>query len=630
MTERKPTRYPVIIGTAGHIDHGKTTLVKALTGQDADRLPEEKSRGITIDLGFAHMALPSGQRLAFIDVPGHERFVRNMVAGVHGMDAVLLVVAADEGVMPQTTEHLAILRLLGVERGLTVITKAALVDDDMLDVVKAVVEEEVQGTFLEGQPMVVVDAISGQGLEQLKGALDSLTSGIERRGHGGAVRLPIDRAFTVKGFGTVVTGTLVSGTLHMDDSLSLAPSGDAVRVRGLQVHGKSVDEAWSGQRVAVNLAGIDRVDVERGQVLATPGTLAGVDVAAVNLELLSTSVPLAERTRVHVHAGTAEALARIYLFDRDAIEPGSRAFAEVRLESPLPLQRRDRLLIRSYSPVVTIGGGMVLEVGVHHRKKEPGLLARLERLTEGDDADAVADMVKGAAAPSEASALAKRLNMTADAVRELARNAESLLLLEGGLIWDRVQFREWTAQAVKRVEAYIKERPIKPGMPVDVLKTALAAKWPLRDFRAVLAQSGLVLDREWVRIQPSPPELGSTDRDKIERVYQRVQNAGLRPPAFADLKRELGLSDPAFEDIIERLFLENRLLRLEDGLALSVESFEQGRDVVADAIRRDGPKTTADLKEALGVSRRLAVLFLELLDRERVTRRVGDSRELVS
>ncbi|MDA8205420.1 MAG: selenocysteine-specific translation elongation factor [Thermaerobacter sp.] len=622
--------HPVIIGTAGHIDHGKTTLVKALTGQDADRLPEEKSRGITIDLGFAHMTLPSGQRLAFIDVPGHERFVRNMVAGVHGMDAVLLVVAADEGVMPQTSEHLAILRLLGVERGLTVMTKSDLVDSEMLEVVNALVDEAVAGTFLEGQSVVAVDAVSGHGLRELTDRLEELARHVRPRPQGGPVRLPIDRVFTVKGFGTVVTGTLVSGSIRLEDSLEVVPSHQSVRVRGLQVHNQSVDHASSGQRVAVNLAGVDRVDVKRGTVLASPGTLAGIDVAEVDLEILPQANTVADKTRVHVHAGTAEALGRIYLFEGTGIEPGTRGFAEIRLESPIPLERRDRILIRSYSPVVTIGGGIVLEAGVHHRKKEPELLQRFRRLASGDDEAALTDLVRDQRQPVEAAQAARQLNLGIDEIHSLAESTSELVTLGDGLVWGRARLESWIAEVRERIAAYMMRRPIKLGMPIDALKAEVASKWPLRVFRAALDASGVVLDREWVRLTGDLPEIGADDRAHVDAVYRTICDGGLKPPRFDELRAHLGLVPDRFDDIIERLYLERRLLRLEDGLALSREAFDGGRTTVEEAISRDGPKSTAELREALGINRRMTVLFLELLDRERVTRRVGDSRELVS
>lgn len=621
---------PVIVGTAGHIDHGKTTLVKALTGQDADRLPEEKSRGITIDLGFAHMTLPSGQPLAFIDVPGHERFIRNMVAGVHGMDAVMLVVAADEGIMPQTEEHLAILRLLGVKRGFTVITKCDLVDDEMLQLVGALVDEAVTGTFLEGAPVVVCDAVSGRNMEKLVVELERLSESVPRPEGHHLVRLPVDRVFSVKGFGTVVTGTLASGVIRLEDALEVVPSGVKVRVRGLQVHNRTVEEARAGQRVAVNLAGVDRAAVDRGMVVATPGSVGGVDVAVVDFELLSGGAEVAERTRVHVHAGTAEVLARVHYYDRDELHPGQRAFTELRFETPIPLTRRDRVLVRSYSPVVTIGGGVALEVGTHHRRREAGLLERLARLAEGDDPGVIGEVVAAADQPLEASAVAHAANLSEEEVRQSVPQLEGVTAIDERYLWERGKLEKWVLHARRLVESYIAAHPIKPGMPRDDLRAKAAPRWSLRVFQAVLAYGGFVFDREWVRMTPEAPALSEDNRRVIGRVETAIAGGGLKGLEYTEIQRVARVQGHEFEDAVEFLFLQGRILRLEDGLVITREVFETGRHMITDAIRARGPLSTGDLKDVLGISRRYAVLFLELLDRERITRRVGDSRELVS
>lgn len=619
----------MVVGTAGHIDHGKTTLVKALTGQDADRLPEEKRRGITIDLGFAHTTLPSGQPLAFIDVPGHERFVRNMVAGVHGMDAVMMVVAADEGVMPQTREHLEILRLLGVQRGLTAITKADLVDRDMIELVQAVVSEALAGTFLEGAPLLVVDAMSGRGLDDLRAVLDGLAAETRARPTSGPVRLPIDRVFTVKGFGNVVTGTLVSGRIALDDSLEMVPAGFAVRVRGLQVHGQTVDEVFCGQRVAVNLAGIDRQAVARGQTLASFGTLRGVRVAAVQFELLASAGELADNTRVHVYAGTAEALARISLFGTRTVESGGVAYAELRLETPLAVRRQDRFLIRSFSPVRTIGGGLILETDVHHKKTESGVIDRLAKLAAGSEEDVLKDVVHRAPAPLDLGVLAERLGMLREEVARVTGDSPDVVVLDSRGVWGRDAFEAWSHRVRAAVAAYLAEHPVKPGMPLDEVRAAFASEWPARVVRAGLERTGLVIDREWVRISETPTPLSERDREHLERVYQAIHQGGLRPVGLTQVADSARLYGSEFDDVVERLFLDGRLMRLEDGLAITRESYQAGERAVRDALQDVSPRSTSDLKDVLGVNRRIAVLFLELLDREHVTRRVGDSRELM-
>lgn len=621
--------YPMIIGTAGHIDHGKTTLVKALTGQDTDRLPEEKRRGITIDLGFAHMTLSTGQPIAFIDVPGHERFIRNMVAGVHGMDAVLLVVAADEGVMPQTTEHLAILRLLGVQHGMVVITKADLADQETIDLVKSLVADAVRGTFLEGAPVAVVDAVSGTGLTELQSHLSGLCQSRVRMEGGGLVRLPIDRVFSVKGFGTVVTGTLVSGHLHVEDVLELVPTDKTVRVRGLEVHNQAVAQAYRGQRVAVNVTGVNREEIVRGRVLASPGSLRGIDVVAVQVELLASSPPLAENTRVHVHSGTAETLGRIFYFDRRLLEPGQTAFAELRLEAAIPLQRGDRFLIRAYSPVFTIGGGVVLEVGVHHHKKEALLLSRLAGLAGDDDTTVLRTVLQMLSGPEDVATIAQRMGTPATEVLGLCQDDPQVLVLDSRYLWDYAAFRGWLEGLRHTILEYNRAHPFKPGMPLEMLKSQRALHWQPKVFRSALDRGNLVVDREWVRVSQAIVPLNPDQQKMVDTIYQAIAEGGLNPTSFDLIRQRLAIPLEQFDDVLERLFLANRLIRLQDGLAITDEAYQSGLEKVVEALQGGARLTTSQLKEVLGIGRRLAVLFLELLDREHVTRRVGDNRELV-
>lgn len=614
---------PLVIGTAGHIDHGKTTLVKALTGQDADRLPEERARGITIDLGFAHMTLPSGQRIAFIDVPGHERFVRNMVSGVHGMDAVLWVVAADEGIMPQSTEHLDILELLGVQAGLTVITKAGLVDDDMVSLVSDMVKEATSGTFLENQPIVVVDSVNGQGLSELIGQLEALTTRIGYRRSDGFVKLPIDRVFSVRGFGTVVTGTLVRGTIATDDMLEIVPGGIKARVRGLQVHNQGVAQAASGQRVAVNLGGVDRSQVERGQVLASPTTLSGQAVALASLSALGSCEKIRERTRVHVHCGTAEALARVFFFDREALQAGETAFCELRLESVMPIERGDRYLIRSYSPMRTIGGGQILEVGVHHRKKEPGLLERLQLFSEGDPTALVDDLLQRAEMPHETDWVSHETGVM---VLDLPANP-AWVAIEGAW-WHRSRYQDWLARVEEVVQQYRHSHPIKPGMPQEALKAQLAHDWPLRVFQSALSEGGWVLDREWVRPAVAEP-LSDQHKRAIDTLYEAIEAQGLRPQGLIEWQARHLVPAQWFDDIVEYLYLQQMIYRLEDNLVIGKEAYQWGWQTVKTALTEKGALSTSELKDQLGTNRRYAILFLELLDRQRMTRRIGDRREWV-
>jgi selenocysteine-specific elongation factor len=390
----------VVVGTAGHIDHGKTSLVKALTGIDTDRLPEEKARGITIDLGFAFLEEPGELTIEIVDVPGHERFVKNMLAGVGGIDVALLVVAADEGVMPQTREHLAICALLKIRTGLVALTKADLVDADWLELVRDDVTGLTRGTFLEGAPILPVSAKTGQGLAELRAAMRSLAGAVPGRGTDALPRLPIDRVFTVRGFGTVVTGTLTSGRLAVDDRVEVFPRGATAKIRGLQIHGRTVTEARAGQRTAINFQGLERAAVERGDVVGLAGTLLPTTLLDATLELLPDAPrPLRSRDRIRLHAGTNEIMARVVLLDRASLEPGERAFARFRLEGPLVALPGDHFVVRSYSPMITIGGGTMLDIDPPRvRRKAPALLAHLTLLERGSPEDVVDEHVRNAGA----------------------------------------------------------------------------------------------------------------------------------------------------------------------------------------------------------------------------------------
>src|ERR671924_2225226 len=388
----------VVMGTAGHIDHGKTQLIKALTGVDTDRLKEEKERGITIDLGFAHFTCHDGTEVGVIDVPGHERFVRNMLAGVGGIDLVLLVVAADEGVMPQTREHLAICQLLRVKDGLVALTKADLVDEDWIELVSEDTREFLKGTFLEGKPIVPVAAKTGQGVDELKHALQALVARVPPKHLEGKFRLPVDRVFTIRGFGTVVTGTLFSGMIRVEDRVEIYPKGIGAKVRGLQVHNASVSEAVAGQRTAINLQGIDKVELERGDVLGHPGEFAPTFMLDAMLQHLSDAPrPLRHRARVRLHLGTSEIMGRVILLDRDILAPGEEAYVQIRLEEPAIALPRDRFVIRSYSPVQTIGGGMLLDAqAAKHRRGDASLAAHFRLLAEGSPEEIFAHHLKQA------------------------------------------------------------------------------------------------------------------------------------------------------------------------------------------------------------------------------------------
>lgn len=627
---------PIIFGTAGHIDHGKTTLVRALTGVNTDRLPEEQSRGISIDLGFAEFVLPSGQQAAFVDVPGHERFIRNMVAGVHGMDAVILVVAADEGVMPQTQEHLDILGVLGVTHGITVLTKADLVEDDWLLLVEETTREALQGTFLEKQPIVPVDAVTGRGLDALRRMLAQLADEIPPKPDTGSARLPIDRVFSVKGFGTVVTGTLVGGRVGVEDTLEVVPSHAMVRVRGIQVHGQAVLTARVGQRVALNLTGVDKEFITRGQVLARPGVVPEVTTLVGEVELLPNSAePLKERTRIHCHLGTSEVLARIYFYDRVRLDPGERGFAELRCEAPVAAVRSDRFLIRSYSPMITIGGGVVLEPGGHHRRREPELIARLTEWASGDPVAMVRDIVNHSKTPLSLKEIMDQIGWSPERSDDVAAilthfshgDSETGFFLGNGA-WD---------DAVAQLNAYLQryhiDHGLLPGAPRERIRSDLFGRWTNRSLIWFLSHvPGVEVDREWVRLQGfTPGPRKPQEQQQLDRIRAIWADAGLRPPELDRVRQAASIDDPEwFYDAVHYLAQQGAIVRLEEGIYMETSALDHATTAVTEALSRSGELSTGDLRSVLDTNRRFAVLILEVLDSRRITKRVGDKRVLMN
>lgn len=630
---RALVRPPVVVGTAGHIDHGKTTLVKALTGQDTDRLPEEKARGISIDLGFAPLTLPSGRHAAFVDVPGHERFIRNMVAGVHGMDVALLVVAADEGVMPQTREHLAILELLGVQRGLTVLTKADLVEADWLELVSEDTRQVLQGTFLEHRPIMAVSAPTGQGLHSLLAALDELADEVPSRPAGGMVRLPVDRVFSVKGFGTVVTGTLTSGHLEVEDVVNILPDEEKARIRGLQVHGRTVSGVASGNRVAVNLGGVERSEIRRGQVLVRPGTMSATSLTAVRLKLLAEAPPLNHRARVHAHVGTQEVLARVYFYDRNELESGDEAWAELRFEEPVVVQKGDRVLLRSYSPVMTIGGAEVAEVGIHHRRREAGLLQKLEGRLRADPMEAVTTLLVEKGQPYVLAELARDAGLPLDELLGMVTQLSDVLVWEGRQAVHQQSVRQAEELVARLIGQAHRDFPLRPGVTREALRPELPG-WDARMTGWLLEQMearGLVsLDREWVALPGFCPEPDDRDRAWRDAILERLKSAGLKPPDILTVAKEVGLSDPHVPELLQWMMAAGDLTKVEENLYVTREHFEEAVKTVRGALKNQGALGMSALREVLGTSRRYAVPLLERMDEARITRRVGDTRTLVS
>ncbi len=625
----------VIVGTAGHIDHGKTALVKALTGIDADRLEEEKRRGITIDIGFAHMEfpLPAGEilRLGFVDVPGHERFVRNMLAGVGGIDLVLLVIAADESIKPQTREHFDICRLLAVRRGIAVLTKSDLVERETLDVVRLEVEEFLRNSFLDPahSSIVAVSSLTGAGLDDLKQALVKAAAEVPSRDSAALARLPIDRVFTMKGFGVVVTGTLVAGTIREGDELEVFPAGKRVRVRGIQVHGRSAEQAVAGQRTALNLAGVTTQELARGMVLAPPSTFQPTSRLGVSLSLLPSAKPLKDRSRVHLHAYTLEAIATVVLLGQKQISPGEAALAELRLAEPTLLLPGDRFIVRQFSPAVTIGGGVVLDASPISRM--PGLDAFLKTLAESD-AQAIlrARIARRSHAGIDLAQVTAETGWTRQAIeRHLAAGAvRNDVFRIGDLLVHLPALDELRLLIISTVETFHKQNPLVAGISKEELRDQVEASSEV--FIAVLEtlvrENKLEAAGEIVHFPGRGVVMKDEEAESQKIIEHAFASAGLKVPALKDVLAGLKVDKARAQKIVTLLLRERVLVKISEDLVFHRDALVDLRMRMA-AEKAKSPKVdVARFKEMTGVSRKYAIPLLEYLDREHVTRRVGDER----
>jgi selenocysteine-specific elongation factor len=634
----------IIVGTAGHIDHGKTSLIKALTGTDTDRLPEEKKRGITIDLGFAELNLGE-HRIGFVDVPGHERFVKNMLAGASGIDLVLLVIAADEGVMPQTREHFDICRLLGVQNGLVVLTKKDLVDDELLDLVRLETAELVEGSFLKNAPVVAVSSTTGDGLEELRQSIAESANSVRTRRDDQVTRLAIDRSFVVRGFGAVVTGTLASGSIREGDELELMPAQRQIRVRGLQSHGRDTQVALAGQRVAVNLAGVDHTDVTRGMTLCDLGALEPVPTLDARVEVLkSAPKPLRSRQRVRVHIGTAEALARVKVINAEnEIKPGSADLVQLRFETPVTAVMGETFIIRSYSPQTTIAGGLVIDpMPAKHRSRDlAAARAFLEELIAArDDHATVARLLvlHAGARGADLGMVQRRTGWRSDIIRQaLASNVSGGSMLESSGLWmAALSFDELKTSAAAAVADHHKRDPLSKGIPREVLREKIFAKVPAEMFRSVMAvlerEGKIVSENDVVRFPSHSQTLTEDEAAFLERVKSGLASAGLGPPKIEEvIENAIGgtkISSGQAQKLVKVAAGNGDLVKVSDDFYFSKASI----DALVESLRARAvslPNRLIDVpsfKDLAGVSRKFAIPLLEYLDRIGVTKRAGDKR----
>jgi selenocysteine-specific elongation factor len=627
----------VIVGTAGHIDHGKTALVKALTGIDADRLEEEKRRGITIDIGFAHLELPGpGQgilRLGFVDVPGHERFVRNMLAGVAGIDLVLLVIAADESIKPQTREHFDICRLLSVRRGITVLTKCDLVDRETLDVVKLEVEDFLRGSFLDGSrsPLIPVSALTGAGLDGLRDALVRMAADSPARDSNALPRLPIDRVFTMKGFGTVVTGTLVSGTIHKENEAQVFPSGQRVRVRGIQVHGKTADQAVAGERTALNLAGASTVELSRGMSLAPPATFHSTARADVSLSLLQSARPLKNRARVHLHIYTSETIAEVVLEGGKTLEAGRSGLAQLRLADPTLILPGDRFIIRQFSPVVTIGGGLVLDANPLGKSFATSRDAFL-RILEGDDRAAIllARIARRGGQGLSFSGVVAETGWPKSEIETLLKEPlrRGLVALADDVLVESATLTRLEQLTMTAVREFQGQNPLEPGLGKEILRKKLKTTPAVSDLilRSLVSSKNLEVRGELVRLPGQGVVMKDEEAESKKTIESAFEHAGLKVPALHEVLSELKVDRVRAQKIVTLLLRDKVLVKIADNLVFHQHALEDLRRKMAAEKTRSPRIDVARFKDLTGVSRKYAIPLLEYLDREHVTRRLGNER----
>lgn len=619
-----------IAGTAGHIDHGKTSLVRALTGVDTDRLKEEKQRGITIDLGFASSLFPNNITLSWIDVPGHERFIGNMLAGAAGIDLVVLVVAATEGVMPQTREHFEICRMLGVQHGLVALTKADLVDDMGLELAQADVRDLVAGSFLEGAPVIAVSSRTGFGIDTLRETLQSILARMEPRVATGCFRLPIDRSFVMKGFGTVVTGTVFNGTVAPEQAVLLLPAEKTLRVRGVQVHGRSVPTATRGQRAAINLAGMEAGEIQRGDVLVAPGQLRLSREFDVLVDILPSAPPLPPRHPVHFHLGTKATVAQLRIYGGvAAAQPGSRVYARlVAAEGVLGLPG-DRFILRRFSPLETIGGGVILDNTPPRLRRKQTHEDRLTALATGNAASSMGIFVRETPAGCPLSSLVPRIGVPEAELREIAVRA-SLKFAGPQKDWilDAGQLETQSARIQSQLAQFHARNPILPGMPKEQLRAACCAPWPDDVFDWVLAHdTRFVREGDVVRLSVHQPALSGAEAEASRKMESLFLAAGLQTPPTEEALQSSGLEPKLALTILHRLIREGRLVKVGQDLVFHKQNLGQ---LVGMLQRRRGQSfSVADFKSWTGVSRKYTIPLLEFLDRQRITRREGDRRTIL-
>ncbi len=623
----------LVVGTAGHIDHGKTTLIKALTGIDTDRWEEEKKRGMTIDLGFAHLKLPNGTLIGIVDVPGHEKFIKNMLAGAHGLDLVLFVVAADEGIMPQTEEHLTVCQVLGTKKGIVVLTKKDLVDEEWLELVKEEVKEFTKGTFLEEAPVIPVSSKTGEGIGELLKALEKLSEEVEPRSSEGILRLPVDRSFTVKGFGTVITGTLLSGKVKVGDEIEILPKGLKTKVRGIQVHGKPVEEAFAGQRTAVNLASVSKEEVKRGDLLSTPGYLKPTKMVDAVLELSkNASVIVESGFKVHFHHLTSETEGEVYLIDREELLPGESALVQIRLRDEVVPVYGDRFVVRNYSPARVIGGGWIvnpLPERKFRRRFREKYLEFIEPLVKGKKEGLIFHLVLKFPGLLTEKDFVQRLGLTPEEAKKLVEEAveRGEIFVSDGKLYPSNYLGQVRKELIEAVEEFHRRYPVAPGINRESLRSSL--KLPGELFNLVVSEliGKGVLEEEgsYLRMKGFKPKAEGEFKEIVEKLESASREGGFTPPSLKEFSKSTGIPEDKVYMAASYLVREKGYHRIGDFL-FSPQSFERIEEILKEHFNRKETLSVSEFKDYLNISRKFAIPILEYLDSLGLTERKGNER----
>jgi len=625
-----------IIGTAGHIDHGKTTLVRAMTGVDTDRLKEEKQRGISIELGFAPFTLPSGQKAAIVDMPGHERFIRHMLAGAFGIDIVLLTIAADEGVMPQTREHMDIIELLGVNKGIVVITKKDLVDEEWLMLVEEEVKEYINTTILKNAPIIAVSSITKEGLPELMQLIEKLATQMEEKPTHGMARLPIDRVFTISGFGTVVTGTLWSGQFKVGDTVELMPIKKPIKIRNLQVHNEKADTAYAGQRVAVNLQGVEVAEIKRGYLLSTPGYLTPSYRVDTRLRLLSSSKrTLKNWNRIRFHLGTDETMGRVVLLDRDELLPGEEAYVQIVMEKPVVAYKGDRFVIRYYSPVTTIGGGTIID----------GNAPKQERFRE-DALDELAIKEKGSlydvilheleSHPEELVSLSAIIKSTGASEEHIHQELhqlqqdEKVVLIKEQTYLSTYGLWRINERIIETLNNYHKQYPLRAGYPREDMRSRFFKQISPKDFNLIIKKleeyGTIASNNNQLRLPQFVPQPGKKEQESIDKIKRIMEENMFTPPGRSELMAISGMGEQDFNEVLAYMLDAGILVKVNQDNIFSAKAIEEGKKILLDYFREEKELSLATARDILNTTRKYALPLIEYYDRIRFTRRVGDLR----